>query len=163
MLIPSISASYAIQALVFLARNGADRHGAEAISRRAQVPRPYLRKILRSLSRKGLVVTRRGQAGGYRLARPAETISLFEVLETMDGAEPLERCLLGLGRCSAKRGCPVHVLWNEHRKAVRARYRELTLRELAGFERYGVERDYHFGCSGKPAPPAGGTDPGPPS
>jgi hypothetical protein len=92
------------------------------------------------------------------LARSPETITLFDILSAIDGAETFERCLLGLGKCSSKRGCPVHPLWSDHRKIVRTRYRELTLRDLSGFDRFDFERDYHFGCNGKPIIPAPGRE-----
>ena len=146
---PSITAAYATQALVFIARKGHDAHGAEAIASRTGVPQPYLLKILHTLSEKGLVIARRGNRGGYRLARSPGEITLFDVLTAVDGDDVFERCLLGLGRCSSKRACPVHALWSDHRRTLRSHYRELTLGELAGFDRFDVERDYHFGCNGK--------------
>ena len=100
------------------------------------------------MAREGLVETKRGYRGGYRLARPAEEITLFEILSTVDGPDVFERCLLGLGKCSPKRSCPLHPMWAEQRVRVMDRYRELTLGELACFKKMDTERDYRFGWHG---------------
>jgi Rrf2 family protein len=147
VLFPSLTAAYATQAVALIAKAAGEPYSAEQIAIDAGVPRPYLRKVLHALQTKGLLITRRGHRGGYRLARPSWKISLFEVLSAVDGVDAFERCLLGLGRCSSKRGCPVHVLWSDHRRRIKDRYQELTLAELAEFDRFDVERDYHFACS----------------
>lgn len=56
------------------------------------VPGAYLAKHLQALSAAGLVETKRGRNGGYRLARPAADISLLEVVLAVDGAEPAFSC-----------------------------------------------------------------------
>lgn len=56
------------------------------------VPPAYLAKHLQSLSAAGLVESRRGRAGGYRLARSADEISLLEIVLAVDGPEPAFSC-----------------------------------------------------------------------
>lgn len=56
------------------------------------LPVHYLAKHLQQLSAAGLVQTRRGPGGGYRLARPAEAISLLEMVEAIDGRAPCFEC-----------------------------------------------------------------------
>jgi len=83
----SAKAEYACLAILALARPHADgsplriREIAEA----HEIPERYLVQILLQLKGAGLVHSTRGAAGGYRLARPAEAISLGEVLEAIDG------------------------------------------------------------------------------
>lgn len=64
----------------------------EALADYLGVPDPYLAKQLQALSRAGLVVTQRGAAGGYRLARPPEEISLWDVTAALEGTAPSFRC-----------------------------------------------------------------------
>jgi Rrf2 family protein len=155
---PSITAAYATRALVCLARHeGGWVRGAGTIASCSGVPRPYLVKVLHALARGGLVETKRGYRGGYRLARPAEQITLFEILSAVDGADVFERCFLGLGKCSPKRGCPVHAVWSEQRKRVKNRYHELTLRELARSDTLDMGRDYRFGWPGGASRPTPGS------
>ncbi|MEM9571786.1 MAG: Rrf2 family transcriptional regulator [Pseudomonadota bacterium] len=56
------------------------------------VPAPYLAKQLQALSRAGLVETQRGVAGGYRLARAAQAISLWDVTAALEGTRPTFQC-----------------------------------------------------------------------
>ncbi len=56
------------------------------------VPAPYLAKQLQALSRAGLVTAKRGAAGGYRLAKPPETITLWDVTAAIEGTAPSFRC-----------------------------------------------------------------------
>ena len=145
---PSMTAAYATRALVCLVRRGEWVRGADVISSCAGVPRPYLVKTLHMLARDGLVVTKRGKSGGYRLARKPEEITLYDVFAAVDGAEVFERCLLGLGKCSSERRCPMHRVWSKQRLRIKRRYRELTLRDLAAFKRLDIDRDYRFGLFG---------------
>jgi Rrf2 family protein len=56
------------------------------------VPTAYLAKHLQALSRDGVLEAVPGPRGGYRLARPADAITVLEVVEAVDGAEPAFRC-----------------------------------------------------------------------
>lgn len=145
---PSMTTAYATRALVCLVRRGEWVRGADVIASCAGIPRPYLVKILHTLARDGLVLTRRGKRGGYRLAREPEEITLFDVFASVDGVEAFERCLLGLGKCSPERGCPMHAVWSKQRLRIKRRYRQLTLRDLAALDRLDIDRDYRFGLFG---------------
>lgn len=78
---------YALLALAHLAR---DRSGkfvsVEAIAAAQRIPRKYLEHLLLVLKRSGFVRSAKGHGGGYRLAKPAGTISLAEIIRLMDGA-----------------------------------------------------------------------------
>ncbi len=56
------------------------------------VPAPYLAKHLQSLTRAGVFVAVSGPRGGYRLARPAAEVTVLDVVEALDGAQPAFRC-----------------------------------------------------------------------
>ena len=64
----------------------------EALADYLGVPAPYLAKQLQALSRAGLVVTQRGVAGGYRLARSADAISLWDITAALEGTKPTFQC-----------------------------------------------------------------------
>ena len=59
-----------------------------SLSERQDIPEGFLVQILQSLRRAGLVISTRGSCGGYRLSRPAEAISLAEVIAAIEGHEP---------------------------------------------------------------------------
>lgn len=78
-------------ALLALLPPGAALPG-EALADFLGVPPPYLAKQLQALSRAGIVSAKRGAAGGYRLARLPETVSLWDITAAIDGTAPSFRC-----------------------------------------------------------------------
>ncbi len=91
----SQKARYALRALVEVARAeppGAQLTTAE-IATRADAPRKFLEAILLEMTRRGLIISRRGKFGGYSLAKPAETISFAEVIRVIDGPLALAPCV----------------------------------------------------------------------
>src|SRR3954452_19316705 len=56
------------------------------------VPPAYLAKHLQALARAGIITSTHGPKGGYRLAKPARQITLLEVVDAIEGAEPSFRC-----------------------------------------------------------------------
>ena len=81
----SARADYAIRALLELAAAGEAPVRADAIARAQTIPSKFLENLLVDLRRARLVVSQRGRVGGYRLARPASTITLADVIRAIDG------------------------------------------------------------------------------
>ena len=78
---------YALLALIHLARAKGEGYVAVAAIAEAQgLPPQFLEQLLMALKRARLVTSQKGPHGGYRLARPAEKISLAEVIRLLDGA-----------------------------------------------------------------------------
>jgi len=84
----SVKGEYALQAIFDLAsqRPGEPIRIAD-IAGRQKIPQKFLELILASLKQAGFVESRRGAEGGYRLARPAESITVGEVLRFVEGAQ----------------------------------------------------------------------------
>ena len=80
----SHTAEYALRAAVCLAAAGGDRVPTHVIASETGVPPGYLPKVLVALSSAGVACARKGPAGGYRLTRPPEDISLLEVARAAD-------------------------------------------------------------------------------
>ncbi|MEU6525726.1 Rrf2 family transcriptional regulator [Streptomyces sp. NPDC046924] len=82
----SARADYAVRAALQLATARGDAPlKAEAIADAQDIPHKFLEGILNDMRRGGLVLSRRGGNGGYRLARPAEDISIADVIRVVDG------------------------------------------------------------------------------
>jgi Rrf2 family protein len=148
MLALSHTSGYAVLALSCLDDPGQRWVLAKDIVKCTGAPAPYLSQILHALSRAGLIETKRGYQGGYRLCRPARAISVLEVVEAVDGPECLGGCLLGLERCSDERACPTHEFWKAEKARIRAKLAGLSLSEVADYERR------VRGCCGPGAPTA---------
>jgi Rrf2 family protein len=77
-------ADYAVRAAVELAAVGGLAN-AEQIAQAQDIPVNFLENILRDLRRAGIVESRRGQAGGYALARPADEITIADIIRAVEG------------------------------------------------------------------------------
>lgn len=135
MLSLSTTTSYAIQALTCLANPSYSRAMIAQIAKAAEVPAPYLAKIMKRLNDAGIVISKRGFKGGIWLARPPEAITLIEVMTAVDGPEYLEGCLLGNATCSDERACPSHAFWKVTREQIRAELTGHTLADVLAFAR----------------------------
>ncbi|MEV8595966.1 Rrf2 family transcriptional regulator [Streptomyces sp. NPDC052012] len=82
----SARADYAVRAALELAASREDAPvKAEAIAEAQDIPHKFLEGILNDMRRGGLVLSQRGGNGGYRLARPAASISIADVIRVVDG------------------------------------------------------------------------------
>jgi Rrf2 family protein len=105
---------------------------AHEIANRQQIPSAFLGKIISQLAIAGLVDTRRGARGGVALARPAERITLLDVVEALEGRIMLNPCLIHAGACPLDETCPVHDTWAQAQSALKAVLAKTTFAELAG-------------------------------
>jgi len=123
----SITTGYAIKALTCLESGDCVPRHISDIARCTGVPRAYLAKILNALSEQGLVQTKRGYSGGISLARPAEDISLLQIVEAVEGKEWIAECLLGREGCDVLTTCPTHDFWARFRREITEELRATTL------------------------------------
>ena len=88
----STATVYALRAMVCLAEHPGEPLTGRQIAREAEIRSEYLAKVLGNLARSGLVSSRRGRRGGFRLSRPAEKITLLDVIRATEAWEPIEGC-----------------------------------------------------------------------
>lgn len=84
----SQTVEYALRAMVQLAVDSSGQSTTKDIAAKAKVPSAYLAKVLQSMRRGGLIHSRRGVGGGVTLTKPANKISLLDII---DAVEPLKR------------------------------------------------------------------------
>lgn len=127
--------TYAIRALLHIARQNSDRPQlAPAIAEAERLPASFLSKLLRTLSEAGILISSRGPGGGFRLARPADEISLQDVSMLFDGLALANECLLGYGKCADQTPCPVHKVWGPRKQNVQDFLASTTIAELLALE-----------------------------
>jgi Rrf2 family protein len=95
------------------------------------VPRNYLSKILHSLARAGVLVSSRGPHGGFELARPAQELSLAEVVGAFDELAEEPGCLLGRAACSDRDPCAAHQRWKSVAQSVNRFFSETSIGDLS--------------------------------
>ncbi|NTW28498.1 MAG: Rrf2 family transcriptional regulator [Coriobacteriia bacterium] len=104
---------YAIRIMLALARAGAGPLSVRDLAERQGVPYAFARSIQRDLVSAGLVVSRRGAQGGILLARPADAITLLDVVEAIQGRVSCAVCVSDPAWCDRMGGCSVHRVWQE--------------------------------------------------
>jgi Rrf2 family cysteine metabolism transcriptional repressor len=124
----SVKVDYACRVMAELAR----LHGSgelariEHLAETESVPANFLAQILLDLRDHGLISSRRGNRGGYTLARPPEEISLYDILMAVEG-----QCLQLSGNFQGRSGRRLKQVWDEISKALVEKTRSYTLDRLA--------------------------------
>ncbi len=103
---------YALQAVMYLAlRPNGEMTSIKELTKKLDIPYHFLAKILQDLTYKGLLSSQKGPSGGFALGMPAKDITLFHIVEAIDGVDFTNKCLLGFPECSGKNPCAVHDKW----------------------------------------------------
>ncbi len=125
-------ADYGIVIMTHLARPGGKQASAQEIAQATRVPQPMAQKILKALTRDGLLRSQRGVKGGYELARAARSITVAQIIEALDGPIAVTDCVDGgAGDCVIESLCPARTNWERINSAIRDALEEVTLAEMA--------------------------------
>jgi len=106
----SKTCEYAIRAVLFIAQKSGDgsKVGIREIAKGIDSPEHFIAKILQDLSRKGLIQSQKGPAGGFYLEKTSLDATLADVVRAVDGDRIFTGCALGLKQCSESKPCPLH-------------------------------------------------------
>jgi FeS assembly SUF system regulator len=126
-------ADYGVVVMTATARTVSEGRLASAtqVSGLTGIPVPTVAKLLGQLGRAGLLLSQRGVAGGFTLARPAVDISLADIVEAIDGPIALTHCGQPGADCDLSHGCAVKPHWAPVNRAVKAALADVSLAELA--------------------------------
>lgn len=110
---------YALQAVSYLAsKPEGTLTSIKELTDKLEIPYHFLAKILQSLAYKKLLVSQKGPSGGFALGMPAKDITLFHIVEAIDGTDFLNKCVMGFPECSGKHPCAIHDKWKTLRDEV---------------------------------------------
>ena len=138
MVVLTRKADYALLAMAYLGQaSGRDDEisSARQIAAENDIPLSLLMNILKTLQREGLISSVRGSRGGYSLARPAESISLAEVITAIEGPVRVTMCIeppdgTQSSRCERLSWCPVRGPAQVVQEKLDQFFREITLADL---------------------------------
>ncbi len=113
------ASDYAVRVMIHLGAlpPGSTVRQAE-LSKATEVSSHFLSKVLQQLVRSGLIRSQRGSGGGYGLAGSAQSISLLDVVQAMEGPVQLNQCIAEGPSCDRKSWCPAHQVWAEAQSAM---------------------------------------------
>ena len=121
---------YAIRAMLALAAEDGALLSVRRIATQMAVPARFLPHVMQDLLAAGLVVARTGRTGGYRLARPKETISLLEIITAIEGDGRRQSCVLRGGPCGLDGFCAVHRVFTAAQEGLLAPLARATLADV---------------------------------
>ncbi len=108
-----------------------DSHNARELAEETRLPAPFVSKILKSLTRAGLLVSQRGSKGGYSLARTPGEISVVEMITALEGPVGITECTIHPGACAQEPSCQVRDPWQRINGALHTALEKITLADLA--------------------------------
>ncbi len=126
-------ADYAIRAVVALAAAPVDRLSVRRIAADRDIPVGFLPQVMADLLAASIVEGLAGRTGGYRLARTADSITVLQVIEAVEGDSRRTTCVLRGGACQVDGICDAHRLF--------AATQEVMLSELGGATIASLRRD----------------------
>jgi len=118
---------YALRALIYIQLRNLEsrRPGTIEIAHEIDAPQFYTGKILQRLVKMGMVKSQKGKGGGFFFNPDKPSLSLKEVINTIEGNKIFEGCAIGLRQCNDSSPCPLH----DKYKAIRNAIEELITNE----------------------------------
>ena len=111
VLIP-MKVDYGVRTLVFLAQRTTARYvPASEIARSQHIPEPYLLRVCSEMQKAGLIESRRGPSGGHKLARPADEITVADVVTSLDQSLAPTDCVEEPEECRLSGACSQRDMW----------------------------------------------------
>lgn len=126
----STKVQYGLRAMAYLAQNAADGRAVSVreISYKEKIPNDYLEKIFSGLQKAGLLAAKKGVAGGYIMARPANEIKISEIFSALESPATKIKCIDA--KCAHEGSCLTKILWCKMQAAVSDFLGSVTLQNL---------------------------------
>ncbi len=110
---------YGIRGMLYLAMQREDSVTLlSEISTAQNIPESYLAKIFQTLTKAGLVRSHRGFKGGYSLGRPADEITVKDIIEGIEGPIALNHCAQKVSNCAEEYRCKIQNVWKDAQDAM---------------------------------------------
>ena len=116
--------------LAYMACHPNETMSAASLARGVLLPPATVSKLLKMLVKSGLLSSSLGKQGGYQLARPAEEISLAEIISVLEGPIALTECSVEKGACCIEEGCDIRQHWRGVNRIIYQSLAQVTLQEM---------------------------------
>ncbi|PCJ30928.1 MAG: SUF system Fe-S cluster assembly regulator [Gammaproteobacteria bacterium] len=121
---------YGIVLMSHLSSSVYQKYSAHTLSDAVNMPLPTVRKVLKSLSQYGLLVSERGVQGGYSLSRSPKKISVAEIIAAIEGPIALTECVSDDTHCEQEDHCDIQTNWEKINNAVFHALDEVKLSDM---------------------------------
>jgi Rrf2 family protein len=133
----SNTCKYGIRAVIYIALNskGVEKIGIKKISDDLDLPGPFLGKIMQLLAKHKILHSIKGPNGGFSLAKPANEISLYDIVKIIDGTDVFNECLIGVKICmnnpAHEELCPFHEASHQLRDELKTLFQTQSIGDFA--------------------------------
>ncbi len=110
--------------------SGNRAQNARELAAASDLPVPMVSKILKALTREGLLISQRGSKGGYSLAVAPEDLTVSEMIRVLEGPVALMDCAIGPSLCEHETVCAVREPWQVISRVVERALADVTLADL---------------------------------
>jgi Rrf2 family transcriptional regulator, iron-sulfur cluster assembly transcription factor len=122
---------YGIQAVLYLSVLGKGVVvSALDVSGKLNIPKEFIAKILQDLRKSKIIKSKKGNSGGFYLAKEPSAIKMIDIVKSIDGLSVFDECVLGFTNCSSEHPCPVHKKWGKLRDSAFKMLSNETLADL---------------------------------
>ena len=124
------TSKYAIRILILIAKDSINKYNAKKISETLNIPYKYLTKLMTSLTKAGLITSKRGREGGYILSKDSNKIFVSDILTAVNESIEKKECLLGAGLCTGTNKCGLHDDWQKPKSLLLQMFEKKSLKTL---------------------------------
>lgn len=126
----SKTSEYALRILIYMAKVPDQLYTAKQLIKELKVSDKYLRRLMTDLSKAGFIRSIQGRDGGYTFIKSPDDIILYDIIDSVEGMDKLNGCLLGFESCSDTNPCAMHNLWVDVRTDLNKVFRETRLSDM---------------------------------
>ena len=121
---------YAFRILSYMASDETRLFRAGEIFKNLKIPFRYLRKMLTTLTKSGLLISIQGKGGGYKISKSPKEISLLDIVEATGDQVIKNECFFGFEKCSFENNCAMHEKWVTIKKNICEVIKNTSLADL---------------------------------
>ena len=130
----SNTSKYALRAAIYIAFNASDgkKIGIKVISKELDIPSPFLAKILQVLAKHKILSSTKGPNGGFGIGKDPFEVSLYDIVNIIDGDDLFKRCLISMRMCNEDGiQCPMHSKYEKIRNQQIEIFKQQSIGKLA--------------------------------
>jgi Rrf2 family protein len=135
------AAEYAIRAIMQMAMDPDKIYTATELFVDIEAPQKFLSKILQKLAQKKILISTRGIKGGFKIKKPIYVLTLYDIIEAIDGPIGLNKCLIDGYECTREKHCPVHLIWEDAQKELKTVLSKKTIKQIVDEYKEMVKRN----------------------
>jgi Rrf2 family protein len=113
-----------------MARNKEVVCSANYLHEKLNIPHQYLRQLLTKLSKSGFIHSTRGRNGGFVFSKKVNKIFIADIIESVEGLESFNKCILGFTNCPFDNPCSMHEFWEGTRNNIIEKLKTTSLSDL---------------------------------